>query len=354
MTAAPQGTAGPRQGGGRGRVLRVAGSAVVVVGLVVALVVALLPRTPTATALTLSGDLAVHDPALVVGQDGAPWVVVSTGDERVAGGSPQVRTSPDGREWTVAGTLWESDDEPAWVADRVRGVKNYWAPEVYLHDGVYYVYWSASTFGSNTSVIGLHTGTTLDPDDPDYGWVDRGEVLASTSGDDFNAIDPGIVVDADGTPWMAFGSFWSGIRMVELSWPDGLRADLAAEPLRIADRGEPPNAVEAAFVVPHEGRYYLFVSFDSCCQGLMSTYRIAVGRAEEVTGPYLDRDGVPMLEGGGTVLLESDGPMVGPGGQSVSADHLAFHYYDERLGGGFQLAIHELAWVDGWPVARAG
>lgn len=309
---------------------------------------------PYAAALDLSGDLAAHDPALVVGQDGEPWYVFSTGDQREAGGSIQIRTSVDGREWTYVGTVWDSQDEPAWVAELVPGVRNYWAPDIYKHDGTYYLYWAASTFGSNTSVIGLHTSGSLDPDDPGYGWVDRGMVVSSTRGDDFNAIDPGVVQDADGTPWMAFGSFWSGIRMVELGWPDGLRADPAAEPLRLADRGSPPNAIEAPYVVPRGDWYYLFVSLDSCCQGLMSTYRIAVGRSHDVTGPYVDRDGTSLLEGGGTVLLQSDGPVVGPGGQSFSAGHLAFHYYDERLDGAFQLAVRELAWIDGWPVVRTG
>lgn len=305
----------------------------------------------SATALALDGDLRTHDPALVVGEGDDPWYVFSTGDEREAGGAIQVRTSPDGHAWTSLGTVWDSDEAPAWVEELVPGVKNYWAPEVYEHDGTWYLYWSASTFGSNRSVIGLHTNTTLDPADPDYAWVDRGPVVATESGDDHNAIDPGVVEGADGTPWMAFGSFWSGIRMVELEWPSGLRADPAAEPLRIADRGEPPNAVEAAFVVPRDGWYYLFVSKDSCCQGVASTYRIEVGRSREVTGPYVDADGVPMLEDGGTEVLATDGPMIGPGGQSVSRDHLAFHFYDERLGGDFRLAIRELAWVDGWPVA---
>ena len=305
-----------------------------------------------ATAVDVSGNLSTHDPALVAGQDGEPWYVFSTGAEGFPAGSIQIRTSPDGQVWSDPYPVWEPEDEPAWVAETVSGVRNYWAPEVVAHDGTYYLYWAASTFGSNTSVIGLHSGPTLDPADPDYAWTDRGVVVASTGADDFNAIDPGVVTDADGTPWMAFGSFWSGIRMVELSWPSGLRADPAAEPLRLADRQSPPNAVEAPYIVSRDGWYYLFVSFDSCCRGLGSTYRIAVGRSEEVTGPYVDQEGVPLLNGGGTVLLETDGDIVGPGGQSLSEGYLAFHYYDRTLDGAYQLAIRELAWRDGWPVAE--
>ena len=305
----------------------------------------------TATAVEVSGDIRTHDPALVVGQDGEPWYVFSTGSEGYPPGSIQIRSSPDGQVWSDVGLVWQPEDEPAWVGEKVSGVRNYWAPEVVQHDGTYYLYWAASTFGSNTSVIGLHTSPTLDPTDPDYGWTDRGEVVASTGGDDFNAIDPGVVTDADGTPWMALGSFWSGIRMVELSWPSGLRADPAAVPLRLADRQSPPNAIEAPSIVARDGWYYLFVSLDSCCRGLGSTYKIAVGRSAEVTGPYLDRDGIPLLNGGGTVLLETDGDMVGPGGESVSDGYLAFHYYDRTLDGAYRLAIRRLGWSDGWPVA---
>lgn len=305
-----------------------------------------------AVVLELSGDLGTHDPALVVGQDGDPWYVFSTGNEGYPPGAIQVRTSPDGHRWTRLDDVWAADDAPDWVAGRVSGVRNYWAPEVYRHDGTYYLYWAASTFGSNTSVIGLHTSGSLDPRDPAFGWVDRGEVIASTTGDGFNAIDPGIVEDADGTPWMVFGSHWGGIQAVELEWPSGMRADPTAPPVTIASRGTPPNAIEAPFVVPRDGWYYLFVSKDQCCQGTASTYNIVVGRSRQVTGPYGDADGRSLMEDGGTPVLATDRPMIGPGGQSVSDGYLAFHYYDGRLGGAYQLGIRRLAWVDGWPVAR--
>lgn len=311
------------------------------------------PTGPVATEVELSGDLRTHDPALVVGEDGEPWYVFSTGDQRVGLGSIQIRTSPDGREWTEAGTVWKASTRPEWVYEQVPGVSNFWAPELVENDGTWYLYYSASTFGSNRSLIGLYTNTTLDPSDPAYAWVDQGEVWRSTPGEtDYNAIDAGIVEDAAGTPWMAFGSFWGGIQLVELSWPSGKPADPAAEAVTIASRREQPHAIEAPYLVARDGWFYLFVSRDACCQGTDSTYNMAVGRSREVTGPYVDREGVPLLEDGGTPLLATRGDRVGPGGQSVSAGHLAFHYYDAALGGDFRLAIRELAWDDdGWPVA---
>ncbi|MCW4385212.1 arabinan endo-1,5-alpha-L-arabinosidase [Salinibacterium sp. SYSU T00001] len=303
---------------------------------------------PQHESLELSGDLTTHDPALAI--EGDDWYVYSTGNGAVADGNIQVRHSDDGEQWEYVGEVWQ--EKPAWVVEAVDGVDNLWAPELVRHDGTWHLYYSASTFGSNTSVIALATNETLDPDAANYEWVDRGPVIASDGDDDFNAIDPGIITDAEGTPWMAFGSFWSGLRMIELEWPSGLRVD-HAEPLRLADRQTPPNAIEAPYIVERDGWYYLFFSRDSCCRGLGSTYNMAVGRSETVTGPYLDREGVPLLQDGGMSLLESEHPQIGPGGQSVArvggVDYLAYHYYDGDRGGQFTLGIRPIEWVDGWP-----
>lgn len=125
----------------------------------------------------LTGDFFTHDPALVKGQDGGPWFIYSTGNGRVADGNIQVRRSDDGVDWEYAGEVWQ--EKPAWLTAAVPGVDNLWAPELYEHDGTWYLYYSASTFGKNQSVIALATNTTLDPADPAYEWVDRGEVVSS-------------------------------------------------------------------------------------------------------------------------------------------------------------------------------
>ena len=231
----------------------------------------------TGGARELTGDLMTHDPALAV-EDGTSYVY-STGNATMADGNIQIRSSADGRNWQYRGEVW--DEKPEWLGQAVPGVSNLWAPELVEHDGTWYLYYSASTFGSNVSVIALATNETLDPESPDYEWVDQGQVLASTKADDFNAIDPGIVLDEAGDPWMSFGSFWSGIRMIPLEWPSGGPAD-ASEPLRLADRQSPPNAIEAPYIVRHDGDYFLFVSRDACCRGLDSTYNIAVGRSDDV------------------------------------------------------------------------
>lgn len=305
------------------------------------------PRA-AAQRVAVQGDLVVHDPALVAGRNGAPWYVYFTGDGAIGDGNIRIKQSTDdGRTWHDIGTVW--DTKPAWVKAAVPKVDNLWAPEIYRHGDTYYLYYAASSFGSNDSVIGLATNTTLDPSSKSYKWVDRGPVMTSSTSDDFNAIDPAIVQGDDGTPYLAFGSFWSGIRMVKLSWPTGKRADQAV-PLRIADRQSPPNAVEGAAIVPHAGRFYLIVSRDFCCRGVNSTYNMVVGRADSATGPYYDKNGVAMLDDGGTPLLASKGSEIGPGGASYSHGYLAWHFYDADHNGVPTLAIAKLGWgADGWP-----
>ncbi len=295
----------------------------------------------------LRGDLAAHDPALVKGGGGKDWYVFGTGEPSKGGGTIQIRSSKDGRNWTYAGTVW--DKIPSWITEAVPGANNLWAPEVYQHDGTYYLYYSASTWGRNNSVIALATNTTLDPTDPAYNWVDAGQVIRSAPASNFNAIDPGIVEDADGTPWMAFGSYWSGIQMVQLEWPSGKRSADKTR-LQLADREVAPNAIEAPYIVPHEGWYYLFTSWGQCCQGAKSDYKIVVGRSRSVNGGYVDRDGRNLLDGGGTVLQASTGSHIGPGGQSVSKEIIAYHYYDAKAKGAPTLGLQRVSWAeDGWP-----
>ncbi|MDP9026561.1 MAG: arabinan endo-1,5-alpha-L-arabinosidase [Actinomycetota bacterium] len=326
-------------------------------GLVVVVTAALAGCTPvappaattpsSAARLVVSGDLAAHDPDLIAGQQGAPWFVYSTGDESIGDGNIQIRESSDGHNWKLLGTAWTK--KPSWLSTAVPGVGPLWAPMLIEHDGTWFMYYAASTFGSNRSVIALATNTTLDPRAPAYGWVDRGVVIASHTSDDFNAIDPTIIDDPSGTPWMAFGSFWGGIQLVKLQWPSGGLAD-AAIVQQIAYRGSPPDAIEGATILEHGGAYFLIVSRDLCCQGVASTYNMAVGRAATVQGPYLDRQGHPMVDDGGSVLLASSGSQIGPGGESYSNGYLAWHFYDAKVDGATTLAIQRLGWTaDGWP-----
>ncbi|MCM1107795.1 MAG: family 43 glycosylhydrolase [Clostridium sp.] len=244
---------------------------------------------------------------------------------------------------------------PDWALKSVPGYKGHtWAPDVVFHNGKYHLYYSCSSFGKNTSAIGHAESVTLCPDSASYGWKDTGPVIRSKEGQtDYNAIDPAVFIDRKKRAWMTFGSFWGGIQLVPLS--EDL-CQTVGEPIVIARRTtKGVNPIEAPFLFRRGRYYYLFVSWDYCCQGSNSTYKVAVGRSRHVTGPYLDREGKPMTEGGGTVVLTGGSRYAGAGHCSVyhidGKDYLLAHGYVLNESGTPRLILSELTWSkDGWPV----
>ncbi|OAN62307.1 arabinan endo-1,5-alpha-L-arabinosidase [Sphingomonas sp. TDK1] len=331
--------------------------------LLAALVLALLPArdsgaagAPPAASIASEGAIdGVHDPT--IRKLGDAYYLFSTGHV----GSPQgllpLRTSTDLRRWTLRGAGFAA--LPDWVRTAVPGATGMWAPDLSKVGNQYRLYYAVSTFGKNRSAIGLATATRIDPAAPAVHWIDRGPVVQSGPADDFNAIDPMAFSDAQGRAWLVFGSFWSGIKLVRIDPATGLRLIGDTAPRSLARRPS-PGAVEAPFVLRHGGRYYLFASFDFCCRGAASSYRTVVGRAEAPEGPYRDRDGQPMLEGGGTTVLangrDTGSRFVGRGGASIlqerGDDYIVYHAYDTRRKGTPTLQVQRLRWTrDGWPVA---
>jgi arabinan endo-1,5-alpha-L-arabinosidase len=303
-----------------------------------------------------TGDIApVHDPC-VIKHEGT-FHLFCTGQLRDATGLLPWRISRDLAQWQLRGRIF--DAIPAWASAAVPGVAGLWAPDIAYFNERFHVYYSVSTFGSNVSAIGLVTNRTLDPNASQFGWRDEGLVVASARGDDFNAIDPNHVVDLNGDHWLALGSFWSGLKLFPLDRATGKLAKGDARRFSLAARPAPeggPGAIEAPFIIERGGRYYLFASYDYCCRGVSSSYYLAVGRAERITGPYLGRDGRSMQEGFGTSLLRGDRRFRGPGHCAVlrdgEQDYLVYHAYDAEHEGRATLRIAPLEWQDGWPAVN--
>jgi len=274
-----------------------------------------------------------HDPTFV--SSGGVGHVFFTGK-----GIQALRTTDGGATWTPAPPVIR--DFPGWWSDAVpeHVTLDVWAPDVSAYRGRVRLLYAISTFGTNASAIGQLSAET-----PDGPWRDDGLVIRSTPRDDWNAIDPELALDEAGAPWLAFGSFWSGIQLVPLDpaslRPAGPRTVLAAR----------PEGIEAPALSRHGGYHYLFVSVGRCCRGVESTYRILVGRSRVITGPYLDRSGKDLRAGGGEPVIEGDARWKGPGGQDVVGDDLlVFHAYDATDGGKPKLRIARLSWdAEGWP-----
>lgn len=290
------------------------------------------------------------DPAIIKCRTDGRYYIFSTGR-----GLP-IRRSSDLVTWESVGRVFETA-VPAWAAKEVPGTTAIWAPDISFFNGRYHLYYSVSTFGSQRSCIGVATNTTLDPAEASYKWVDQGKVIESAEGKtDFNAIDPAAFVDKDGTVYLAWGSYWDGLKMCHLDAKTGKPEPDDSRRYSLARHPE-GAVIEAAFIIYREGWYYLFASYDSCCDGVESTYNVRVGRAEKVTGPYVDVTGKRMTEGGGTLILASHERWRGPGHNSVlqtaDGDFIVHHTYDanERRGGRI-LQIRPMVWTGhGWPLA---
>ena len=308
--------------------------------------------------LKLEGDTeGVHDPVIIKQKD--TYYVFCTGGGRGGAGIIPVRTSKDLLHWTDAGTAL--DAIPEWGRKEIPGARNAWAPDISFYNGRYHLYYALSTMGSRNSAIGLATNATLDPSDPKFRWVDEGMVLRShVETDDWNAIDPNLVVESAESVWLDWGSYWGGIKMRRIDPATGKLSEKDATMYSLASRprAEPiGGSIEAPFIAGHGGWWYLFVSFDRCCRGARSDYNVVVGRSKKITGPYVDKDGKPMTEGGGSLVIAAQtATWHGAGHQGLlqlpGQDYLAFHAYRADTGRPF-LQISTIVWEDGWPRVAA-
>jgi hypothetical protein len=302
------------------------------------------------------GDSWAHDPSTMI-KDGNRYYVFRT-SAGILG-----KYSTDLRNWTASGPVAPTGP-PAWASNAVPGhdPNNWaWAPDIAFFNGKYHLYYSISQWGTIDSAIGLFSSPSLIAPT----WTDQGKVIQSdasccpqpeTDLTANNCIDPSILVDTNSTVWMAFGSYSDGILVTQLDPTTGKRLNPAVAPTKIASSTAAffANTTEAACLFQRGGSYYLFLNYGGCCSGIDSTYNIRVGRSATVLGPYLDKNGIAMLNGGGTVVLESTGRFIGPGHAGILNDNgtnwFTYHYYDANANGAAKLGLNQLFWTaDGWP-----
>lgn len=299
----------------------------------------------------------VHDPVMAY-EDGTYYLFAT-------GHGIQQMTSRDCKTWTVSPQPVMTVI-PQWTRDSVPGFTNHvWAPDIIRWHDRWWLAYSCSTFGKNGSAIGLLSSSSLKSPI----WNDEGCIVTSREQrDNWNAIDPNFIIDEDDQPWLVWGSFWDGIQIARLDTTMHLAK--GEIPRTIARRYSPKdlnrmpnptsqyagtNAIEAPFIMKHGGYYYLFVSWDYCCMGSKSTYRVVVGRSKTVDGPYVDRDGEDMREGGGTPVIAGDKK------EFEALGHCAAYHYDDKdifICHGYSIAHNgasilvqrPIRWTaDGWP-----
>jgi arabinan endo-1,5-alpha-L-arabinosidase len=278
-------------------------------------------------ALAVDGQPGIHDPSTIAMCNGKFYTYGTGGNALV---------SDDGWSWRRGTTLPR------------RGL----APDVIHIDDRYYVYVAANIGAQPKAAVNMIWTKSLDPESPDYKWEEGGVVASSDGIEDCNAIDPGVFLDPnDGRLWLTYGSYFGYIRQVELDPKTGKRKDPKDKPRDLAIN------CEASDMMYRDGWYYLLATHGSCCRGADSNYNIRCGRSRKVTGPFLDAEGIDMIQGGGKLLAGSGGRVVGPGhfglldlGDGVQKFSLHWEADLDR-GGASVLDIRPLLWKDAWPLA---
>ena len=281
----------------------------------------------TSLALALDGSIGIHDPSTVVQCDGKYYTYGTGGTGLV---------SDDGWTWSRGAVLPR------------RGL----APDVIHIGDRYYVYVAANIGAQPKAAVNMIWSKSLDPASPDYKWEEGGVVASSDGIEESNAIDPGIFLDPiTGRLWLVYGSYFGFIRQVELDPKTGKRINPNDKPRDLAIN------CEASDMMYHDGWYYLLATHGSCCRGADSGYNIRVGRSRKVTGPFLDAEGIDMIQGGGKLFIGSESRKIGPGHFGLldlgnGVQKFSMHWEaDLDRGAASVLDIRPLLWRDGWPVA---
>ncbi|NDV60262.1 arabinan endo-1,5-alpha-L-arabinosidase [Bacteroides sp. 519] len=288
----------------------------------------------------------VHDPTVVLAEDGYYYMYqtdASYGNAHTAGGHFHGRRSKDLVNWEYLGGTMQS--LPNWVIPKLNEIRKnmglsevqpdvnnfgYWAPCVYkVRDGLYRMYYSIVCPGlidgegtwSERAFIGLMENTNPSNND---GWEDKGYVITNASDKElnfhvkandwancyfkWNAIDPSYIIDKEGKHYLVYGSWHSGIAILEvdaasgkpvaeLSNPWGTNNDIASYGQLIYTRraGDRWQGSEGPEIIYNEktGYYYLFMAYDA----LDVPYNTRVARSKSITGPYLGIDGANVTAG---------------------------------------------------------
>ena len=283
----------------------------------------------------LQGDIRVHDPVMI--KQGDTYYIFHTGK------GISIKTSKDKIHWKNDVRVFDSAHLPAWHKNDIPAQDgSLWAPDIHYSNGKYYLYYSVSAWMNFNSSVGLATNTTLNRSDPNYKWIDEGQVVGyKNGGDGVNVIDPNFVREKNGRAWLFYGSYKAGLRAVELN---PITGKLLKDP--------PENIVittglgEGVFVIRDAHYYYIFASRGRCCAGLNSTYQMVIGRSKNITGPYLNKEGGSWIDNKYTLFLAGDSTEPGRGHNGFFTEgdttFIVYHAYTRFANGASLLNIKPL------------
>lgn len=297
-------------------------------------------------------DSDFPDPTVIRASDGLFYAYATQTNLNGRDVNIQVARSKDLVSWEHLGDALPV--KPTWASE----TQNTWAPHVSLHDGVYFMYYSAEP--NTKDGLCLAAATSKSPAGP---FTDSGKPMRCGKG--FVNIDPMSFDDpATGKRLLYWGSGFEPIRVQELA-PDRVSFAAGSQPI---DLVAPKPAgyqrlIEGAWVVRRGGWYYLFYSGDNCC-GEQAHYAVMVARSRSATGPFqtmADATRRPEV----TVLARSP-RWNAPGHNSIftdarGRDWMFYHAIDpakpKRADGDGDrrvMLMDRVTYKNGWPVVAGG
>ncbi|MDR0728951.1 MAG: family 43 glycosylhydrolase [Prevotellaceae bacterium] len=284
-------------------------------------------------------NYSLPDPTIIRADNGY-FYLYATEDIR----NTPIHRSTNLVDWEFVGTAFTDATRPTFEP---KG--GLWAPDINYIDGRYVLYYSMSRWGC-LGLCGIGVAVADRPEGP---FTDRGALFISKDIGVDNSIDQ-FYIEENGTKYLFWGSFY-GIYAIALS-DDGLHIRNDAEKQHIAG-----NIYEGTYIHKHNGYYYLFASTGTCCEGITSTYITVVGRSDNLFGPYLNRQGQPMLDNHHEVVIRGNERFIGTGHNSeivqdaAGNDWILFHSYDKTNEKGRRtLMLERIYWRDGWPEIDGG
>ncbi|MDQ8203498.1 glycoside hydrolase family 43 protein [Pelagicoccus sp. SDUM812003] len=177
-------------------------------------------------------------------------------------------STKDMKTWTAHGSIMKPTDFE-WA------IRDAWAAQVVERDGKFYFY---TTVQHDDTHAGKAIGVAVS-DSPTGPFVDaRGSALVTEqdtpSPYGWDDIDPTVLIDDDGTAWMAWGN--PNCYLVKLK-PNMIELDGPIQKLHV------PNYTEGPWFHKRDGLYYLFYPAFAH-QGMWE--KICYATAENITGPW--------------------------------------------------------------------
>ena len=236
-------------------------------------------------------DNSAPDPSVIRANDGTFYLYATENIRNIP-----IFHSIDLVHWNLVGTAFTDETRPKWLPDG-----DIWAPDINKIGDDYVMYYSKSVWGGIWDA-GIGVAVSKKPEGP---FVDKGNIIQSRAIGVCNSIDPFYIED-QGRKYLFWGSF-RGIFGVELA-ANGLHLKADFKPVQIAG-----TFMEATYIHRRGGYYYLFGSAGTCCEGNKSTYHITVGRSKNLFGPYVDKEGRPLMENHYETVLTGNADVAGPG-----------------------------------------